>query len=938
MPLPVRHAAARPWFLAAGLFALLLAAYLYIHCWRNDPDHPARPAEKNTDAPRTSPTAAMSAPVQKLVPEDLQNDRAASSPEERASRKAGDGSLPQRPTGNTPGLFRALASTIAAILPTTALAGGGPENALVVVNADSWASTFIANEYVAARHIPPANVVRLHNLPDFERMNVEDFRAKILAPVLHAAEQRGLAPQIDYVLYSADFPWAIDVTTDLAGQQMPKAITQPAAINGLTYLYQFTMAKNPGYLGLNVNFYYRPPARTLPEADWSDEDRKLYTETVAALRRAIAEAASAPDKHIPAPPTLSHSASPADSALQPILGKLLALRKRHPASTELLYNLACAHARLGNPTAAVGALREAVDHGWWDMRTAETDPDLASIRGREDFALIAARAKLVKFDLLPTSGFRASVGWLPNGQPVPAAKGMRYMLSTVLACTSGRGNSVTEAVNALQRSIAADGSRPKGTIYFMENRDVRSTTREWGFLRASEKLRGIGIWSSIEQGVLPAKKGDVAGVTIGTSDFAWETSGSKFLPGAIGDNLTSFGGALGENDGQTPITEFIRHGAAGAGGTVTEPFAIQAKFPAPFIHWHYAQGCTLAEAFYQSLAGPYQLLIVGDALCAPWKKELTVLPGDLAPGSILKGKLELSPTTRSSDGIAAGAFELYLDGRRVAGAAAGKPLDFNTADAPDGPHEIVVAANGTDGSVTHSSIRIPVIIRNGTSDIRVTAPPASVPWDKPLTLTASAVGAKSIVFFHDVDEVARIEGTSGTAQIDPRILGQGPVRIQPVAILGDAKQILGEPIIVRIKPPPALPPPSANSRRVYADGFTLTHTGKQSVVQKAAENWLREAGVASGDAFTVEGWFSVAATDVYQFQLHGATNLRLTVDGQPQTWPRGTEWWFVPVHLGAGRHSVKIEGTATDGKFDVRFGGPGSRHLDGAHFQHPNTN
>ena len=838
------------------------------------------------------------------------------------------------------GKFRhLLAAAIACISASVALAASGAENALVVVNADSWASTFIANEYIAARHIPPANVVRLRNLPSFESMNVEDFRTRILGPVLHAAEQRGIAPQIDYVLYSADFPWAIDVTADLAGKQMPKVITQPAAINGLTYLYPFTMAKNIGYLGMNVNFYYRQPARTVPEPDWSDEDRKLYTETLSALRGAPTEAAAAPEKNLPPPPKLSNSPPIPESGLQTILEKLLRLRKSHPASTELLYNIACVHARLGNPAAAVGALRDAVDHGWWDMQTATMDPDLASIRSREDFALIAARAKLAKFDLIPTSGFRASVGWLPGGQPVPAAKGMRYMLSIVLASTSGRGNSVTEAVASLRRSIAADGSRPKGTIYFMENRDVRSTTREWGFRRAAEKLRDIGVWSAIEEGVLPKKKGDVAGVTIGTAEFSWPVSGSKLLPGAIGDNLTSYGGSLGESDPQTPLTEFIRHGAAGAGGTVTEPFAIQAKFPAPFIHFHYAQGCTLAEAFYQSLAGPYQLLIVGDALCSPWKKELAVLPGDLAPGSVLQGNLHLSPTTRSSDGITAGAFDLYLDGRRVAGAAAGKPLDFNTAEAPDGPHELVIAANGNDGAITRGSVRIPVIIRNGASEVRVTEPPASIAWDKPLTLTASAPGAKHILFFHNVDEVARIEGARGSVQLDPRILGQGPVRLQPVAIIGESKQVFGAPISVRINPPPALAPPSANSRRVYADGFTVTNAGgKRTVVQKAADNWLHDAGVASGDAFTVEAWFAVAATDVYQFQLHGAANLRLAVDGQPQDWPRGSEWWFVPVHLGAGRHSVRIEGTANGGKLEVRFGGPGSRRLDGTHFQHPDTN
>ncbi len=852
--------------------------------------------------------------------------------------------MPARP-GNFPassssGNLRALlAAGVIGGLTSLTLAAAGPENAMVVVNADSWASTFIANEYIAARHIPPANVVRLRNLPDFERMNVEDFRTLILGPVLHTAEQRGIAAQIDCVIYSADFPWAIDVSADLAGKPMPKVITQPASINGLTYMYSFTMGKNPGYLGLNVNFYYRQPARAPAEAEWSDDDKKIHTNALAALREKVAEPAEPPAKFVPPAPLLSTSPAPAEAALRAILEKLLALRKTHPASTELLYNIACVQTRLGNPIAAVAALRDAVDRGWWDMHTAEADPDLASIRGRDDYALLAARAKSVKFDLMPTSGFRGSVGWLPNGQPVTAAKGVRYLLSAVLACTSGRGNSAAEAVRSLHRSIGADGSRPKGTIYFLENHDVRSTTRAWGFLRAAELLRGIGVWSAIEQGVMPMGKGDVAGVTLGSADFAWEKSGSKLLPGAIGDNLTSFGGALGENDGQTPLTEFIRYGAAGASGTVTEPFAVQAKFPVPFLHWHYAQGCSLAEAFYQSLAAPYQLLIVGDALCSPWKKELTVLPGDLAPGSMLKGRLHISPATRSTDGVTAAAFELYLDGRRVAGCPAGGAFDFNTADATDGPHELIVAANGNDSFITRGSVRIPVIIRNGAFEIRVTPPPASIAWDKPLALTANAPGAKNIIFYHDVDEVARIDGASGTVKIDARILGQGPARIQLVAVFGDEKQALADAITVRVTPPPALAPPSANSRRVYADGFTVTNAAsKRTVVQKAAENWLREAGVASGENFTVEAFFAVAAAEVHQFQLHGAANLRLSVDGQPQDWPHGTEWWSVPVHLAAGRHVVRIEGRATDAKFDVRFGGPGSRRLDGAHFQHPNPN
>ncbi len=837
------------------------------------------------------------------------------------------------------GRFRVPLAAGVACAAGIASAATGPENALLVVNADSWASTAIANEYIVTRRIPPPNVVRLRNLPSFEYMNVEDFRTKILGPLLRTAELRGIAPQLDCVIFSADFPWAIDVRADMAGKQFSKAISQPASITGLTYFYQFTMRKDPNYLGLNANFYCRQPLLTSIQAPWSEEDRNAYLAAIAALREKPAPPFKAPDKNLPSPPKLSTSPPSEESALQPILEKLTELRKRHPASTELHYNIACIQARLGNSDAAINALRGAVDNGWWDMRTAAADPDLASIRGSEDFVNLAKRAKLVKFDLAPTMGFRGSAGWQPNGQWAEPGKGIHYMLSTVLACTSGRGNSVNEAIASLQRSAGADGSRPKGTIYFMRNNDVRSTTREWGFQRAAEKLRETGVWTEILDGVLPKGKGDVAGVTIGSAEYSWPASGSRLLPGAIGDNLTSYSGAMGESDGQTPLTEFIRNGAAGASGAVTEPYAIQAKFPSPFIHFHYAQGCSLAEAYFQSLAGPYQLLIVGDALCVPWKKDLTVQAGELKSGTILKGHTVISATSVSKDGITPGAFEFYLDGRRAAAALPGKPFDLNTAEIPDGPHEIVITALGSDGPLTRGSVRVPVVVKNGETELRVTAPPASVPWDRPIEITASAPGAKTIRFFQNLDEVARIEGESGTARIDPRMLGQGPVRIQPLAVLSETKQILGELIAVRIKPPAALPARAAAARLVCADGFTVTNSGgKKSTVQKADGDWLKNAGVQDGEAFSVEAWFNVAATDVYQFQLRGAADLRISVDGQVQSWPHGTEWWFVPVHLEAGRHTVRIEGRANGEKLDVRFGGPGSRRLDGAHFQHPEGN
>ena len=821
-------------------------------------------------------------------------------------------------------------------VPALAIGGVGPENAVVVVNADSWASRTVANEYVAGRGIPPANVIFLKDIPSFDTMRVEDFRSRILAPALQTAEQRGLAPQVDLVLYSADFPTAIDVSEDIKGAQLPRVITQPASLTGLTYLFGYTLAKSANYLGLNVNYYYRQVARSSSDPEWSDEEKKNYIETVARMRKAQVAPKEPADKNAP---KLSGELFQPESEpeLKQALDALLALKAKHDANAELHYNIACARARLGQPDQAIDALRDAIERGWWDMRMAEGDPDLAGIRGREDFKVLTLKAKLAKFDLTPTIGFRSGVGWLASGRPVPVTEGPRYMLSTMLACTSGRGNSVTEAVNALHRSIAADGSRPKGTIYFMENRDVRSTTREWGFRRAAEKIREIGVGAVVEEGVLPRSKGDVAGVTIGSADYDWPASGSRLLPGAIGDNLTSTSGVMAENGGQTPLSELIRAGAAGASGTVTEPFAIQAKFPTPFIHWHYTQGSTLAESYYQSLAGPYQLLIVGDALCNPWRHDLSVTTGDLKPGAELKGTVRFKPEATSRDGLKPTVFELYVAGRRVATAPAGVAIEWDTAKVMDGAHEFVVVANGNDGVSTRGSVRVPVVVQNGSVTVKASGPSAAVAWDSPFRVTASAPGARSITLYHHMEELGRIIGDSGSVEVDPRRLGAGPVKIHPVAFLDGSKQVLGEPVSVRIKPPAALKPMASAVRQVLADGFTVVPAkGPRVIVQESTGDWLEKAGIPAGGAFSVEGWFTVTEEDVYQFQLRGPSTLRVLVDGKVQDWPRGKEWWYVPVNLSAGRHLVRIEGRA-DGapRLEVRFGGPGTRRLDGKRFRHP---
>src|SRR5205823_1720482 len=114
------------------------------------------------------------------------------------------------------------------------------------VNDDSWASMAIANEFIHLRQLPSTNVVYLDHLSDIEQMDVTEFRLRILGPVFKAIKQRGLESQIDYIVYSSDFPTAIDFQKQVKGITLPKTISPIGSITGLTYLSEFVLNNDPG--------------------------------------------------------------------------------------------------------------------------------------------------------------------------------------------------------------------------------------------------------------------------------------------------------------------------------------------------------------------------------------------------------------------------------------------------------------------------------------------------------------------------------------------------------------------------------------------------------------------------------------------------------------------------------------------------------------------
>ena len=106
----------------------------------------------------------------------------------------------------------------------------------------------------------------------------------MLIPVLKTLDERGLSPQIDAVVYSADIPTAIDVSGDIGEQKLPQIFTPVASVNGLTFRYQLVLAKDIRYLDLTANFYARRVIASSTDTPWSPTEQRQYADVLQRLQ------------------------------------------------------------------------------------------------------------------------------------------------------------------------------------------------------------------------------------------------------------------------------------------------------------------------------------------------------------------------------------------------------------------------------------------------------------------------------------------------------------------------------------------------------------------------------------------------------------------------------------------------------------------------------
>jgi uncharacterized protein (TIGR03790 family) len=176
--------------------------------------------------------------------------------------------------------------------------------------------------------------------------------------------------------------------------------------------------------------------------------------------------------------------------------------------------------------------------------------------------------------------------------------------------------SVAEAKQLIDRGVASDGSNPAGTAYLVSTHDKARNVRAAGYDALRTQMQHIIPTEIVEANALE-NRSNVMFYFTGLTHVPSLDSNS-FLPGAIGDHLTSAGGDL-FGGSQMSSLRWLQSGATGSYGAVVEPCNFPAKFPVPAIVMvHYLQGETLIEAYWKSVQMPGQGLFIGEPLARPF--------------------------------------------------------------------------------------------------------------------------------------------------------------------------------------------------------------------------------------------------------------------------------------------------------------------------------
>ncbi len=255
-----------------------------------------------------------------------------------------------------------------------------------------------------------------------------------------------------------------------------------------------------------------------------------------------------------------------------------------------------------------------------------------------------------------TNSFAGSESAFYVNRPASAVAGS--FLATMLTA-----NTLTQAMRIVDQGIAGDTTFPRQSAWLAKTSDPLRNIRHRAFDNAVFNAR-IRNACSLQRTNSDSPWGQTNLLGYATGLYNFSLTPNAFVPGAMADNLTSYGGVIFGPNSQTTLMSFLNAGASGSYGTVTEPQPIPDKFPDPQIYFYQSRGFNLAECYYLSLTNPHQGLIVGEPLSSPFARPGSGNWSGLPANAVLHALTNLTAQFTSPDErTRLQQVDLFIDGK-----------------------------------------------------------------------------------------------------------------------------------------------------------------------------------------------------------------------------------------------------------------------------------
>jgi MYXO-CTERM domain-containing protein len=240
-----------------------------------------------------------------------------------------------------------------------------------------------------------------------------------------------------------------------------------------------------------------------------------------------------------------------------------------------------------------------------------------------------------------------------------------------LLVTMLHGRSYADAERLITSAVDAEkaGGAP-GTFVLMDGADPARGALDGEFPTVLSQLKAAGFTDAQEVPFASAWAGPptIAAFFVGTASLGTTIESNTYAPGALVDNLTSFG-AVPQNfaasgESQVSIARWVAKGVGGVHGTVDEP--LNNCFPSRRLIVDYVSGAPLAEAYLRRMPFAYwRNLVLGDPMLAPYaKRPVVTLTG--VPTGAATSAVKVTATAVDKAGTGIETLRLYADGDLLA--------------------------------------------------------------------------------------------------------------------------------------------------------------------------------------------------------------------------------------------------------------------------------